>query len=478
MDTEVADTKEWHSEGDKKMNADHKQKQGEDEHMEKKIKIRQVSAWSIGITFALAVLFAFISVIGRKEFHVLQTTTNQYIACEKAANQLQSGSDYLTEQARVYAVTGQKQYMDAYFEEATVTKSRENALDTLKQYFDETETFGSLKNALSFSTELMNTEYYSMRLVAEATGLDKDTWPEEISAVTLSEEDEALTENEKITRAQQMLNSSEYQSAKMMIQENVSICTDNLIAQTQNRQGRATTIFSDMYLKLELSIFVQVLLILAICFMMRKLIVKPLLSYNESIKKGEIFPVLGASELQLLAETYNKVYQENQETQKLIRHQAEHDALTDSLNRGSFEKILKIYDSGEVDFALILIDVDIFKSVNDTYGHAAGDGILKKVARLLTTTFRSIDFVCRIGGDEFSVIMVEMTSDLRYTIEEKIQYINEELSNPTDGLPPVSLSVGVAFSDRPNKGESIFKDADQALYYVKEHGRKGCSFYE
>ena len=73
--------------------------------------------------------------------------------------------------------------------------------------------------------------------------------------------------------------------------------------------------------------------------------------------------------------------------------------------------------------------------------------------------------------------MVEMTSDLGYTIQDKIAYCNEILSNPTDDLPSVSLSVGVAFADRKNPGESIFKDADKALYYTKEHGKKGCSIY-
>lgn len=56
-------------------------------------------------------------------------------------------------------------------------------------------------------------------------------------------------------------------------------------------------------------------------------------------------------------------------------------------------------------------------------------------------TFRSIDYICRIGGDEFAIIMVEMTTELKYTIEDKIEAINKELSHPTDGLPGVSLSV-------------------------------------
>lgn len=104
--------------------------------------------------------------------------------------------------------------------------------------------------------------------------------------------------------------------------------------------------------------------------------------------------------------------------------------------------------------------------------------ILKKVSGLLKSAFRSIDYVCRIGGDEFAIIMVEMTSDLQYTIKDKINYINEELAKTEEDIPAVSLSVGVAFSDRPNPGESIFKDADKALYEVKEHGRNGCAFYD
>lgn len=187
--------------------------------------------------------------------------------------------------------------------------------------------------------------------------------------------------------------------------------------------------------------------------------------------------MIGAAELQNLAETYNAVYLENQEVQKLIRHEAEYDALTELPNRRYFDKILKIYEDGQSSFALILLDVDIFKSVNDTYGHATGDEILRRIANLLKTTFRSVDYVCRIGGDEFAIVMVEMTSGFQYIIREKIDYINETLLSPQDDLPAVSLSVGAAFADRENPGESIFRDADKALYYIKEHGRNGCGFY-
>lgn len=66
---------------------------------------------------------------------------------------------------------------------------------------------------------------------------------------------------------------------------------------------------------------------------------------------------------------------------------------------------------------------------------AVGDEILKKVTGLLKKAFRSIDHVCRIGGDEFAIIMVEMTSDLKYTIEKKIKAVNEELGTENENIP-------------------------------------------
>ena len=435
--------------------------------MKRKIKIQRVSSWSIGITIVLAVIFFFISYEGNKEFHILKMTTDQYITCENAAKQLQDGSDYLTEQVRLYVVTGRQTYMDLYFEEANVTMRRDHALETLQESFGGTDIFDALQKAMDYSRNLMDTEYYAMRLMADSLGTDSSLLPEELQSLVLSDEDLALSTEQKQEKALDLVCNDAYQDARTEITSDVSDCMQKLIAKTQNRQGRATTIFSDMYLKLEISLVILVV----------HLVVLPLLDYNKSILRGEIFPVIGAEELQNLATTYNTVYLENQETQKLIRHQAEHDALTGLFNRGAYEKLLHIHETGDSPFALILVDVDIFKSVNDTYGHATGDAILKKVSNQLKTAFRSIDYVCRIGGDEFAIIMVQMTSDLSYTISDKITAVNEFLTHPDDGLPAVSLSVGVAFADRKNPGENIFKDADKALYKTKENGKCGCTFY-
>ncbi len=445
--------------------------------MKRNIKLQTVSAWSIALTSIVAVLCLAISCSATRKFHALLTATDQYILCEDAARQLQSGSDYLTEQVRLFTITGQEAYMDRYFEEAETNRSRERAVEALEGPFGDTCVFRDLQAALDRSRKLMDTEYYAMRLVLEATGVSPARWPEKVKEVELSGIDDHLPAAAKQEKAQQMVTDGAYQAARTEISNRVTACMTDLSSATKQQQGQALDSFRYLYRSLKAGVIFLLAATMLICLLLRRLVVRPLQAYNQCIARGEIFPMTGAAELQHLAVTYNEVFQENQETQLLIRHQAEHDPLTDLLNRGAFERVLHLYESGARTFAIIIIDVDVFKTVNDTFGHPTGDAILKKVACLLTTTFRSVDYICRIGGDEFAVVMVEITSDLQYTISEKLDAINQTLSQPDDGLPAVSLSAGVAFSDRQNPGPSIFKDADTALYHQKKHGKHGCSFY-
>ena len=128
--------------------------------------------------------------------------------------------------------------------------------------------------------------------------------------------------------------------------------------------------------------------------------------------------------------------------------------------------------------AMILIDVDHFKEVNDTYGHETGDKLLKRVAGVLRKSFRSEDYVCRIGGDEFAVLMMNSDSSLRTLVQRKIEAAQAQLRDEADGIPGVTLSVGVAFPDRPNSTGDIYRDADTAQYRIKNGGKDGLAFYE
>lgn len=125
----------------------------------------------------------------------------------------------------------------------------------------------------------------------------------------------------------------------------------------------------------------------------------------------------------------------------------------------------------------MLIDLDNFKHINDTYGHSGGDTVLKEVAKTLKDLFRSDDFVFRIGGDEFAAVLPNFDPLYFDIIQKKIQHANESLKNMKDGIKPVSLSVGVAFS-LEGFSDQLYKNADAALYEVKEHGKRGCKIFK
>ena len=336
----------------------------------------------------------------------------------------------------------------------------------------------SLQKAMNSSVALMKQEYYAMRLVEESMGSDISSWPAELIQVKLVEEDKVLSADEKLHRAQEIVMSVAYESAKDEISEGVNSSLKTVMGEIQERKSQAADSFIRVYDLLIVCLILFGIMMIVLALMIRFWIVKPLESYSQSVINGEAFVPCGVNELHIFAEKYNEVFAENEAYAKLITHQAEHDSLTDLLNRGFFDKVLELYEKKNSQIALILVDVDTFKSVNDTYGHAVGDKVLKKVASLLVASFRSVDYVCRIGGDEFAVVMVDMITDLSYTIKDKADEMNHKLAIEEGDVPKVSLSIGVAFMDRKNPEGTLFQDADKALYFSKEHGKKQCHFYE
>ena len=127
--------------------------------------------------------------------------------------------------------------------------------------------------------------------------------------------------------------------------------------------------------------------------------------------------------------------------------------------------------------ALLMIDIDHFKNINDTYGHKTGDDIIQYVSHELTECFRSKDYLIRFGGDEFIVLMTNLLPTQNDLIVQKIIQVNEELKKYcTSKMDYFSISCGVSFS-LEGFTQNLFTEADKALYFVKEHGRHGVTFY-
>ncbi len=162
---------------------------------------------------------------------------------------------------------------------------------------------------------------------------------------------------------------------------------------------------------------------------------------------------------------------------------SEHDPLTGLPNRRAFQKrlqaaVLRSMRHGSK-VGLLIIDLDHFKHVNDTLGHAAGDGLLKKFSERLKASMRSEDFVGRIGGDEFAIVVENVRSgaDLRLIGDKAAEALNAPLRLQGRALSGGASIGGAIFPDDADNANELFKVADTALYALKGEGRGGTKLF-
>ena len=167
-----------------------------------------------------------------------------------------------------------------------------------------------------------------------------------------------------------------------------------------------------------------------------------------------------------------------------LRHQAYHDVLTGLGNRALFlerltDALAAENAAGKNRTAILFVDLDDFKTVNDSLGHAAGDELLRAVAKRLTSCLRPTDLPVRLGGDEFGVIVVDGQTGGAVVVAERIL---DALKAPFDVAGrEVSIhgSIGIAVSRRPQNGaDALVRDADVAMYTAKASGKGGYAIFQ
>lgn len=172
-------------------------------------------------------------------------------------------------------------------------------------------------------------------------------------------------------------------------------------------------------------------------------------------------------------------YQEFENTQK-ITYLSERDSLTGLLNRKALEcSVQKKYDSDKL-CAMILLDLDNFKALNDTLGHYEGDNCLCMVANKLKKIFQDTDDVCRLGGDEF-VIFISNIGDIDYVMQRAkmiLEQVPHKYSHESGDIC-ITCSIGVAFlqQDNANLYEMLYKAADSAMYTSKMSGKNKVTIF-
>lgn len=214
-------------------------------------------------------------------------------------------------------------------------------------------------------------------------------------------------------------------------------------------------------------------------------IIKPIRQTSEWLKQmteGEGFNMLRGNDFQqkrhdsVILEI-RQLYDHLNDYHELLSNQAQQDGLTGLINRKVFNQLMEQAFHQEASAALLLIDIDHFKMINDTYGHLTGDEVIKQLARHLREIDHMGSLSFRYGGEEFAVWLPDMDGDQAYEIAEALRKEVAQTQSPTGN--PITVSIGVATTQEVDTSSlMIVERADIALYQSKIYGRNRTTQFE
>ncbi|MBR1535368.1 MAG: GGDEF domain-containing protein, partial [Treponema sp.] len=402
------------------------------------------------LTLITLIVFVFIIVISYKvnqSYNDVRSSINRFVICEQSSDTIKTSSNELTELARMFVVNHDERFALAYVEELEENNAQQKALEDLKRFCSDKEiALQRLEVAISQSKSLTAMELYNMRLCYEIFNKNTDEIPELIRKIEIKPSERNLSHEELHEQAVKNMFGNGYLIYKMRVNDNCLITIKAISDEIKQEVDLNAEILGRNLDRLR--IFILILLVI------------------------NALSTIGLKEFRDVTKSYNKMYEMGERQNRILLKNAEYDALTGILNRRAYEQICSSSAKQKISIALLLIDMDNFKHINDTYGHTGGDSALKALASILRDTFRNEDYVCRIGGDEFAAVLVNFKPEGFKIVQEKIASVNERLSQ-IEGLADVSVSVGIAFSST-GYTEELYKKADKALYSIKESGKKGC----
>lgn len=444
----------------------------------KGIKIKNLSIVLVVLEGIFVIISIACAIITAERYNAVDEMNQKYILMQKDVYDIRDASDFLTSRCRQYVMTGESEYALEYYEEINVTRRRENAIDNVHEELKNVSihTNHYLDDALEESNNLAKTELHAMALVYNS--LDRSgAVPREIAEYGLTNEEKLMPPEQLEQLAHELVFSKSYSSQKATIMDYVDRASDDLLETIREYIEKCSAEYHVASITLKTLLVVCALLFLIIVIALFSLILFPVEHSIAAIQQEETIQYGRGYELNYLAWAYNHLHNNNLQEKLKLKYTAERDSLTKLLNRNGYAEVIKYYSECDEPIALMILDADKFKDVNDGFGHEAGDMALKRIADLLLESFRTEDYIFRYGGDEFVVIMTDVKSQNKAVIESKLRHLNEVLlrENKPDG-PQLSLSIGVAFSQH-GYSQELFAQADSALYKTKENGRCGFTFY-
>lgn len=237
--------------------------------------------------------------------------------------------------------------------------------------------------------------------------------------------------------------------------------------------------FLDNYKKIFIfAIFILCIIQIVLIIMTKYKFTAPIeeisLSLSSSTKVNNETLLFKNNELSEIAIKYNELYDKLNQEIELNKKLTLIDQLTNAYNRKAFDhtmiEVLSLYKRYKTPFSLIIFDIDDFKKINDSYGHIAGDKVLKKLVKLINKNIRKTDTLYRIGGEEFIIVCKNTSQDDTFKVAEKIRTEIEESLSIIENHT-ITASIGITGVLDGDNADSIYSRVDKNLYHSKNTGK-------
>ena len=397
-------------------------------------------------------------------YEKVEQTNKEVLTINKLSDQFNEGSDILTDNLRLYVSTGAQKYIDAYFEEAEVTKNRHNAIEEIQKITSAKDVAEPYFNrALAYSTELMQIEYHAMKLVSMNYSTDLTKY-KDVADYPLSAEEQAYTTEQRSNAAFVLVNGEEYQSYKERIHTETNTAFAKISEANEAKLLRLNKMMDAYMTSAIITATISIILLVISIFLIGQSMLYPMVKGIKSIEKDEQMDTHGLEEFSTLAYAYNKLLSRRDSLEAELRVTANTDPLTGLPNRNAINEIVKT--CGEKVFkhiAVVAFDLNGLKEVNDEKGHKAGDDLLCTAADCILDFFGNDarNNCCRIGGDEFTAFLMGYDAEL---VENKITAFK-------DAQPRYSVSIACGYSYRASGTvfdmRKMYEEADEKMYKEK-----------
>ena len=401
------------------------------------------------------------------------------------ADELRQSSDDLTKMARSYTVTKDPKYKEAYFK---VLNIRDGKVARPKNYEgiywdlspEVRERLHPPQKPSSLESQMRQLPYspYEFKKLKESKiNSDKLALIEQ-KAFQMQDKEQSIK-----SASIELLHSKRYNDAKEQIMLPIDQFLSSLQQRTHQEIIQTHKQIQKIYTEIAFLFTLSIIILLSVVYVLRKKILAPIeylhntiLAFRnneQNIKKEKFYK----DEIGQMIEQFFQMKEKIDDDNEKLRQLATTDPLTQIYNRRAFFEIANSFFSlakrEKVELSIMILDIDFFKKINDTYGHLTGDKILQHLTKVVQTTLRKSDIFARYGGEEFIILLPNTNLDAAQNVAQKIRLEIERTPSHIDGRDIfITISIGCSSlrQDDSSLNEIILR-ADKALYKAKENGR-------